>query len=291
MGTVHPNQFLGLAPVPLERADVVILPVPFERTVSYGTGTGRAPQAILDASRQIESFDDEAGVDFAADLRLHTAPPFVAEGSVEDYLEALRRRAAELRGRPVLAIGGEHTVTYGLVTGLAEDPAKVTVVQVDAHADLMDRLHGLRWSHGTVARRLWEAGCAIVQVGVRSLSREEHEFCRSHEHIVAYHAHELPARWPELIETLRRLEGDVYLTVDVDGLDPSVMPSTGTPQPDGLSWRQTMEFFATVCSAPGARLVGADVVEFVPSPHPPGCDIIAAKLVAKLVAFWHRSRA
>jgi agmatinase len=181
-------------------------------------------------------------------------------------------------------------VTYGLVTGLVKEPADLTIVQIDAHADLMDKLDGRSWSHGTVMRRLWEQGCKLVQVGLRSLSRSEYELATGDYRIVPYFAHQLHEKWPEVLDILHSLRGDVYLTVDVDGLDPSVIPSTGTPQPNGLSWRQTMEVFAAIGAADQCRLVGADVVELVPSPQPPGCDLTVAKLVSKLLAFWWAGR-
>ena len=115
-----------------------------------------------------------------------------------------------------------------------DDLAGVTVVQIDAHADLADELHGRRWSHGTVMRRLWEQGCRLVQIGIRSLSREEYEVATAGPRIATYYAHRLEEQWAEVLETLRGLEGKVYLTIDVDGLDPSIIPSTGTPLPGGL---------------------------------------------------------
>ena len=137
-----------------------------------------------------------------------------------------------------------------MVTGLADDLGEVTVVQIDAHADLADELGGRRWSHGTVMRRLWERGCRLVQIGIRSLSRAEYELIGRGERITTYYAHQLAEQWDEILAALRGLTGKVYLTIDVDGLDPAVFPSTGTPQPGGLSWRQTME----VLRARGGRI-------------------------------------
>jgi agmatinase len=163
-------------------------------------------------------------------------------------------------------------------------------VQIDAHADLIDELDGRRWSHGTVMRRLWDEGCRLIQIGVRSLSKPEYELATADERICTYFAHRLADDWSDVLDTLARLEGKVYLTIDADGLDPSLIPSTGTPQPDGLSWRQTMEVIRAVTGAAGARLVGADLVELIASPHPPGCDVMVARLVAKILAFWQRTR-
>jgi agmatinase len=316
----NPNQFLGVPSCPPERADAIVVPLPFEKTVSYGTGTWRAPRAILDASCQIELFDEETLIDFADSgngPKIHTLPLLLAEGNVQEYLDAVAHRVAPFRDKFVLGLGGEHTVTYGLLSGLAAeveeegagservcksagrtasgevsgpifpaDLANTTVVQIDAHADLADELNGQHWSHGTVMRRLWERGCRLLQIGVRSLSRAEYELASTDQRITTYYAHQLPQRWPELLDSLTNLRGKVYLTIDVDGLDPTVIPSTGTPQPGGLSWQQTLDIIRCLTTAPGLQLIGADVVELVASPHPPGCDIIAARLAAKVLAFW-----
>ena len=285
MDHLHRDQFLGLPSPGLGSADAVLLPLPFERTTSYGRGTWRAPRAIIRASHQVETFDEEALVDFEERPRLHTAEPIRADGDIDSYLRAVRQAVVPLRGRFVLGLGGEHTVTSGLVEGLTDAVEDLTIVQVDAHADLIDRLDGQAWSHGTVMRRLWEKGCRLVQVGVRSLSREEHELVRAEERITAYYAHDLADSWGDVLSHLDGLAGDVYLTLDVDGLDPSVVPTTGTPQPDGLTWRQAMDVIQAVAGAPQGKLLGADVVEFVPSPRPPGCDLTVAKLAAKTLAF------
>jgi agmatinase len=334
-----PTQFLGLPSPGQERADALLLPLPVEKTVSYGRGTGRGPQAIIAASLQVEMFDEETLVDFAESPRIHALPAVSADGEIEECLARIRDcvrplaresvaqppsavqeqpaqppsvvqeqpaqpRAAVLqtvglREKFLVALGGEHTVTYGVVTGLVDDPAEVTVVQIDAHADLADELHGRHWSHGTVMRRLWERGCRLVQIGIRSLSRAEHELatvCIAERkatigpRITTFYAHRLDQQWAEVLETLRGLEGKVYLTIDVDGLDPSIIPSTGTPQPGGLSWRQTMDVIRVLTTESRCRLIGADVVEFVPSLAPPGCDPAAARLVAKLLAWWWKGR-
>jgi agmatinase len=288
--SADPNHFLGLPPCPLKQADAIVVPLPFEKTVSYGTGTWRAPRAILDASCQIELYDEETLVDFAADAgngpKIHTLPLLLTEGDVEQYLESVARYVVPFRDKFVLALGGEHTVTYGLVNGLTDSLAETTIVQIDAHADLADTLDGRRWSHGTVMRRLWQRGCRLVQIGIRSLSRAEYELASSDERITTYYAHQLPQRWSELIDTLSSLRGKIYLTIDVDGLDPGVIPSTGTPQPGGLSWPQAIEIIRRVTTAPQCQLLGADVVELIASPHAPGCDITAARLAQKVLAFW-----
>lgn len=281
-----PDQFLGLAPCGEEQADAVIMPLPLEKTVSYGTGTWRGPRAIVDASGQLELFDEETLVDFSNSPRVHTLAPLPAGGDLQEYLAAVSDCTRGLRGKLVVALGGEHTVSYGVVTGLVDDPAELTIVQIDAHADLIDELDGRRWSHGTVMRRLWQRGCRLIQIGVRSLSRSEYDLAAADDRISTYYAHQLADQWEDLLAGLRRLEGNVYLSVDADGLDPSVIPSTGAPQPNGLSWSQAIDIIRCLSTSPKCSLLGADFVELIASPHPPGCDVVAAKLVAKVLAFW-----
>ncbi len=287
---MDPAQFFGLPSPGIDAADALILPWPLEKTVSYGTGTKTGPAAIIEASRQIELFEEETLVDFQQSPKLHVLPaiavdPALPEDKLPEHLAATAKYISQFRDRFLLTLGGEHLLTYGVITGLAADPAEVTIVQIDAHADLADTLGGRRWSHGTVMRRLWERGCRLVQVGIRSLSRPEYELVQSGPRIETFFAHELPTRWDELLQLLARLEGRVYLSFDVDGLDPSIIPSTGTPQPNGLSWPQAMEVVRAVINAP-CDLLGADVVEFIASPHPPGCDLNAARLVTKILAYW-----
>jgi len=285
-----PTQFFGLPSPGRERADALVLPLPVEKTVSYGTGAGSGPRAIVAATLQVETFDEETLVEFAESPRLHVLPPLPTDGDIEACLSRIRDHVRPLRGKFLLVLGGEHSVTYGVVDGLVDDPAEVTVVQLDAHGDLADKLGGRHWSHGTVMRRLWERGCRLMQIGVRSMTRNEYEVASSSPRIVTYFAHRMENQWPEILDALRRLEGKVYLTIDVDGLDPSIIPSTGTPQPGGLSWRQTMEIFRVLTGESRCELIGADIVEFIASPVPPGCDPAAARLATKLLAWWWKGR-
>ena len=292
MSAVYPDQFLGLKSPGPAKADAILLPLPFEKTVTFGRGTWKAPRAILDASCEIEVFDEETHVNFEEFPLIHTAKPILYndDTSVKAYLAMVARGAAKWKHKFVLGIGGEHTVSYGMIQGLVPEPQNLTVIQIDAHADMIDKLYGQTWCHGTVMRRILEMGCRIFQIGVRSASQEEFNLAQIHDRISCFYAHDLEERWSELLEKLVGIHGDVYLTLDVDGLDPSVIPSTGTPQPEGLSWRQTMQIIKAVCLNPKITLKGADVVEYIASPHPPSCDITAAKLVYKILSFWAESR-
>jgi agmatinase len=283
---IESKQFFPLPAVALEKADVLILPTPIEKTVSYGTGAAGGPQAILNASLQVDTFDEETLVDFATAPCLHVLPPVSHDGNLEECLQRIQEQVRPFRDRFVLALGGEHSITYGLLMGRVDNPSEVTVVQIDAHPDMADQLNGLRWSHGTVMRRLWECGCNVVQIGIRSLTRAEYEIIGRGPRIKTFYAHQLHHQWAEVLAALRNIKGKVYLTIDVDGLDPSIIPSTGTPQPDGLSWRQMMDVLRVLLTESQSELISADVVEFVPSPVAPGCDPIAARLVTKTLAWW-----
>ncbi len=288
------TQFFGLPSLGRERADVLVLPLPIEKTVCYGTGAASGPRAIVEATIQVETFDEETLVDFAESPRVHVLPPVSADGDLEACLsrisDAVRSLRDSLPDKFLLCLGGEHSVTYSVIGGLVDDPAEVTIVQLDAHGDLADKLGGRHWSHGTVMRRLWERGCRLMQIGIRSVTHDEYDMAASSPRITTYYSHRMEEQWPELLDALRRLEGKVYLTVDVDGLDPSIIPSTGTPQPGGLSWRQTMDVFRVLAGESQCQLIGADVVEFVASPNPPGCDPAAARLTTKLLAWWWKGR-
>jgi agmatinase len=282
-----PNQFLPTPPAPLASANVVIVQVPLEKTVSYGTGTGGGPAAILQASSQIELFEEETCVDFEHEPKIHVVPAvrFKADEDLESSLGRIRDFVRPLRGRFVFGLGGEHSMTYGMLTGLCDDLHDVTIVHLDAHGDFADTLGGLRWSHGTVMRRLWELGCRFLQIGIRSVCREEYETMTASDRVTTFYAHELGQRWPEVLKSLGRLRGKVYFTLDVDGLDPGIIPSTGTPQPNGLSWPQAMDVIRGVANNGQIDWFACDLVEFVPSPQPPGCDLTAARLAMKVLAF------
>ena len=286
MPPLDPNQFFGIPSPGRDQADVLILPVPAEKTVCYGKGAGGGPRAIVDASVQVDTFDEETLVEFAAAPRLHVLPPVGVDGDLQECLKRIQEHVRPLRDKFVLALGGEHSVTYGLVTGQVDDPAEVTIVQIDAHPDMADELNGLRWSHGTVMRRLWEHGCRLLQIGIRSLTRAEYDVATASPRVTTFYAHQLHDHWAEVLAALRNLTGKVYLTIDVDGMDPSIIPSTGTPQPNGLSWRQLMDVLRVLMTESRCDLLAADVVEFVPSPVPPGCDPAAVRIVTKALAWW-----
>ncbi len=278
-----------------ETSRVHILSVPLEETVSYGGGTRRGPEAIIEASRQVELFDRALGGEPAIDYGIHTLPALSMAGGIEDVLTRVQDAVAEIvaAGKLPVVLGGEHTVTVGPVRAIATAAAaSLAIVQVDAHADLREGFHGSPYSHACVMRRLVEeTGCELYQVGIRSLSAEENDFIRSHPATVrTFFAEDIHAdaagAW--LGELAERLSGKrVYLTLDVDGLDPSVVPATGTPEPGGLSWQQALALLDAVAGA--ATIVGIDCVELAPSPGLHAADFAVAKLLYRAISLSLRS--
>jgi len=282
---------------------VHVLPVPLERTVSYGAGTAAGPAAIIEASRQVELFDRALGGEPALAYGIHTLPPIPVErGTVEEILARVQAAVAGIAaaGKLPVVLGGEHTVTIGPVRALAAARGgargtPLAVVQVDAHADLRGEYQGSPYSHACVMRRLVEeTGCELTQVGIRSLCAEEDAFIKGQPgRVRTFFAEEIHADpaggW--LGELAARLAGrSVYLTIDVDGLDPSVVPATGTPEPGGLSWQQATALLETVAAAAG-RIVGIDCVELAPSPGLHAADFAVAKLLYRAISLAVRRRA
>lgn len=281
--------FLAYDPVYVHnpRAPYAVLPAPYERTVSFGRGTQRAPAAILAASVHIESFDEELFQPLG--LGVQTLPAVACRrGTDRQVLEVIRRAAAAVmqRGQFLLTLGGEHTITFPLVAAAKAMHGDLTVLHFDAHLDLRDRYTRTPLSHGCVMRRVMELGAPIVSVGIRSVCAEEYHLVKQYRLPVFWARDIIQARsevWMKAV--LARLGKRVYITIDADCLDPSLMPGTGTPEPGGLGWYALTGLLRRVCAA--RRVVAADLVEVAPVPGTPACEYIAARLAAKLM-LYHR---
>ncbi len=281
--------FLGseVANAPPELAAFHVIPVPFERSTSYGGGTAAGPAAILEASWQLETWD---GASNPSLLGIHTQATVAVDGDIEAVLEAIAvaTEAAVRAGALPVAIGGEHTVTWGVVQGLLDSGiGTFGVVQIDAHADLRDSYEGNRYSHASVMRLVVEAGVPLVQLGVRACCLEELQARRDHG-VVAHDARELVTGNCMAIELPADFPEQVFFTVDVDGLDPSVFPSTGTPVPGGLGWYQTLALFESV--ARQRRIIGFDLMEFAPIPGFHAYQFAAAQLLYQFMGICQRTR-
>ena len=290
-----PANFLGLpegdAPA-LERAGVVILPVPYEATVSYMGGTRFGPRRILEASRAIELYDHELdtepyriGVHTLPELLLSGAGPETALGELRAAFDTLLKD-----DRLVVMLGGEHTISAPPIEAhaarLSGAGRRLSVLQLDAHGDLRAEYEGTPFSHACVMYRVHEA-VDLVPVGIRAITAEERSLMRDRE-IPTIFAHELDPeeRWIE--RALAALGPDVYVTIDIDYFDPSVVPATGTPEPGGGTWYPTLRLLERVFAE--RNVVGADVVELAPLPGIVAPDFFTAKLIYKLVAYHQRAR-
>jgi agmatinase len=278
---------LDIVPASFENALFHILPVPLEKSVSYGSGTANGPQAILQASLHLEAFD---GQDIPAESGIHTHPPIKCGAeNVQEDLEVISvevRKVLDHQGVPII-LGGEHTVTLGVLKAFAERNERIGVVQFDAHCDLRDSYEYNPLSHACVMRRVHEMGFPVMQIGIRSLSQPEEVFrrensipCLDAETIYreGIPSEVLPPGFPDKI----------YITFDVDCLDPSIMSTTGTPEPGGLGWYQAIDILGKV--AAGRIICGFDVVELAPSGGLHAADFTAAKLVYTLIGIINQSR-
>lgn len=279
--------FLGLPEedTAYESCRGVVVPVPWEATVSYGGGTARGPRAILDASAYVELWDEVLGEEPWRTGGVHTAPevrPPTGDPSV--IVDELERVAARLfaDGKFPVFLGGEHSLTTGPVRAARAAFPDVSVLQLDAHADLRDTYHDTPWSHACVMRRVHELGVPAVAVGIRAVSVEEVEFAREHD-LPIFWSHRI-AYGDEWMQTaLGALSDDVYITFDVDFFDPSLMPATGTPEPGGGNWHDTMRFLGLVFRE--RNVVGMDAVELAPIEGLHAPDFVAARLVHRCLGY------
>lgn len=256
--------------LPEEECFFHVICAPMEETVSYGGGTGRGPQAILDASDQLEAFDGKSS---PCELGIHTAGFFQGLEEVEAAVSN-----AWKNGKFPFVLGGEHTVTLGALRALRAAGEEFGIIQFDAHADLRDEYEGSKLSHACVMRRaVDDLGLPLFQIGVRALSLEEHEFRQRNEISFSMDWENIPKDFPE----------KVYITFDVDGLDPSAMPSTGTPVPDGLSWREAFQCLEEISKV--RKIIAADVVELAPIDGLHAPDFGAAALVYKIMGLAART--
>ncbi|MCU7932275.1 MAG: agmatinase [Candidatus Thiodiazotropha sp. (ex Codakia rugifera)] len=284
-------QFLSLPNSAIERADVLILPVPFEQTVTYRQGTGQGPAAILAASNQLEFYEEDVGWCPMAYLKLAVLPPAdVACGSEEGFHNRLFKTVDALPTNNLfVGLGGEHSITPEMV--FARMPEGGTVVQIDAHADLRSTYHGSIYNHACPMYRLWQRNYALVQIGIRSLHADEAKLLAAEQTITTYFDRTLQHAdvWHGLLQTLETLSGPVWLTIDMDGFDPALIPSVGTPQPGGISWYQGMAILQTLINNRNVDLRGIDILELVPEEN---CvsDMVAAKLLQKCISYWGKAK-
>jgi agmatinase len=262
---------------------IVILPVPVDRTTSYVGGTRNGPREILLASSHMELWDEEIGADVHG-AGIFTLPemelPF---GELAPLLDEIRRVASEIlrRDKFLVTLGGEHSITPALVAAAAGQYTRLSVLQIDAHADLRDSYMGTRYNHACAMRRTLEVA-PVTQVGIRSLSTEEaHALPQLGTKIFYDITMRKNPRWVD--DVVESLSEQVYITIDVDGMDPAIMPATGTPEPGGLSWYEMLTLLRAVIER--RTVVGCDLVELCPLPGIMAPNFLCAKLVYKILSY------
>ena len=275
--------FGGIPPAYTDYAQspVVILPVPFDATSTWIKGADRGPEAILEDSANMELYDIET--DSEVYLRgIHTAEPVLEEKSPEELAKKVRKKVTELLddGKFVVTLGGEHSVSIGVVQAFADKMPGISVLQIDAHTDLRQEYEGSRFNHACVMARVREL-CPIVQVGIRSMDVVEKPYV-SPDRI--FYAKDIVGRdksW--IMDVINKLTDSVYVTIDLDGFDPSVLPATGTPEPGGLSYYDVLDLMRTLIQT--RQVVGFDVVELCPIQDNKASDFLATKLIYQILSY------
>ncbi len=264
-------------------ARVTIIPAPLEYSVCYMQGTRHGPQAILDASSQVELYDEE--LDWCPiEVGVYTRPALDYSGL--DHAAALNitgkavRETLE-RGQLPLVLGGEHSLSALPIAEARDYFPDLTVVHIDAHGDLRDEYEGTRLSHASIERRVVEMGIPLTEIGIRSFSPEEAEFMKSQPDVAIVWAYQMASGTAAI--PWERLSKHTYVTIDLDGIDPSEMPAVGTPEPGGLHWYQLLDLFREICRR--TTIVAMDVVELCPMEGQTRADFLAAKLVYKMIGY------
>lgn len=279
------GEFLGTTPTTadFEHARVVILPVPLDRTTSYVAGTRNGPHEILVASSHMELWDEETGTDVHR-IGIFTLPemefPF---GSMNEVIAEIRRVATELVARdkfPVV-LGGEHSITAPIVAAMASRYPGLSVLQIDAHADLRESFMGTRYNHACAMRRVLDHA-RTTQVGIRSLSLEEAAAAPTLPTRIFYD-HNMREHDDWIQHVVDSLSETVYISIDCDGFDPAIMPAVGTPEPGGLSWGEALALLRRVIAS--RHVVGCDVVELSPLPGYVAPNFLCAKLIYKILSY------
>jgi agmatinase len=266
----------------LEKSQFVILPIFYDGTASYLKGTAKAPQAIIDASYQSEAFDEELLGGFY-ECGIATVEAIDGEGaSPEDLQGVIYARAQKYfqMGKRLFSLGGEHSISAGLIKAAAEKHENLSVLHIDAHADLRDEYEGSKYNHACVMRRVVEMGIPVVSVGVRSFEEEQARFIKA-KNIPVYGpaCMERNANWIE--DVVGNLTENVYVSFDIDGLDPAYAPGTGTPEPGGMTYRQAVALIMAAGRA--KKIMGGDMVEVIPNVCGVVTEFTAARLVYKMI--------
>lgn len=286
------HNFLGIQDIPLKKARFIILPIPFEATTSCQTGTKEGPSSIIYSSNYVELYDEEINLE-PYTYGIKTVLP------VQPYYKSLKgmvskiERVASLylnKRKFLIGLGGEHTISLGLVKAYKKNHPDIKVLYFDAHTDLRDTYQGTGFSHACVMRRISELGCPVFSAGVRSISMEEKEFLDKSGNVKVLFAHQMYGkRWGDILNQMLP-SGIYYISFDVDFFDPSILPDTGTPEPGGFLWYETIEFLRTFIQRKDIEPVGFDMVELSPSSIFTPSSFLVAKLIYKILGIIVQKR-
>jgi agmatinase len=266
-------------------ARVLILPVSYEGTVSYGKGTGKGAMAIIDASRNMELYDEETNAEVYK-IGIHTLEEFEPRPTPEKMMQDLYHYVKNLlkEDKFLCTLGGEHSISAPIIKAHAEKFYNLSVLQIDAHADLRDTYDGTPHSHASIMSRVVkDMKLPSVQVGIRSISSEEAVNLKQLPNTKIFWAKDIVGKTDWIDKAIEALTENVYLTIDIDGLDPSLVPTTGTPEPGGLGWYETLNLIRKL--AKERRVVGMDLVEFSKTDFSQAPAFLCAKLVYKSLAY------
>ncbi len=271
-----------------DNSEIVVISAPLEKTVSYGKGTSKGPEEILEASHYVEFYDEEQNRELCFEKGICTLEPLnLQKLSVEKCLDKIHEEVAKHidAGKFVVTLGGEHSLSTAPIFAHYERFPNLSILHIDAHSDLRADYEGSKYSHASIMARVAEFTTNIVQVGIRAQCREESEF-RKEKGIKTFYAREIKLgmygdNWQELVA--KNLSENVYISFDIDGFDPSLVPATGTPEPGGLFWDETMNLLKIVGLE--KNIVGFDVVELAPNKFNPSSNFVAAKLVYKMLNY------
>ena len=289
------RQFLGSeTKSPYETSKVVILPIPYEATTTYRQGCQNGPAALLEASDQLEAYDEELERETCREVGIYTCQAIAdtrhQSVSAQAMLQVTTQTIAQLidDGKFVIAVGGEHSITAGVVKAYRQAMKQpFTVVQIDAHGDLRHQYEGSIYNHACVMRRILELGLPILPVGIRSICLEEAELIKAQQIPVIWAREMVAADWIDA--AIARIPTEhVFITIDVDGIDPSLMPGVGTPEPGGLNWYALLQFLKQLFAT--RQVIGSDVMELAPLVDSVVSEFTAAKLVYKLIAYQAMSQ-
>lgn len=264
----------------LDQAKVVVIPVPYDETSTWGKGADKGPDAILDASANMELYDIETDSEVYK-IGIFTAPPVTEKSSPENMVIAVHKAALGYirQGKFVVGLGGEHSITTGFVRAHADVYKNMSVLQLDAHTDLRPEYEGSPYNHACVMSRVSEI-CPFVQVGIRSMDTIEKPFLVNKN---LFLAETIQGRSDWYQQVVDQLTENVFITIDLDVFDPSILPSTGTPEPGGMLWYDALNLLRLV--AQKRNIIGFDVMELAPTEFNKAPDFLAAKLVYKLLSY------